>query len=48
MLVVFLILDAVITVPLFVKDYSFFADIGMLIGYLETVVLAAIVGAIKK
>jgi hypothetical protein len=46
--VVGIILDAIITVPLFVKDYSFFLDVMMLIGYLETIIVAGIVGAIKR
>ena len=43
-----IILDAIITVPLFVKDYTaFFSTKWMLIGYLEVIVLAAVYGANK-
>ncbi|MDP3881738.1 MAG: hypothetical protein Q8Q31_02570 [Nanoarchaeota archaeon] len=43
-----IVLDAIITVPLFIKDYSFFLDAGLLIGYLETVVFAGIVGHFRN
>lgn len=46
--IVGLILDAVITVPLFVKEYSFFLDSFLWIGLIEGIVLTGIVGAIKK
>lgn len=46
--VVGLILDALITVPLFVKSYVFFIDPYMLIGWIETIIIAAIIGALKK
>lgn len=44
-----MVLDAIITVPLFVKDYVlFFGNIWMILGYVEGIVVAAIVGVIKK
>lgn len=46
--IVGIILDAIITVPLFVKDYSFFFDPMMLIGYLETIIIVCVVGAVKR
>lgn len=42
------VLDAVITVPLFVKDYSLFFNANMLPGYLESIILPIIVGALKR
>ncbi len=42
------VLDAAITVPLFVKDYSQFFNLIMLAGYLETIAVTTIVGALKK
>lgn len=42
-----IILDAIITVPLFVKDYSFFLNAGLLVGYLETIVFAGIIGYLR-
>jgi hypothetical protein len=42
-----IVLDAVITVPLFVKNYSNFFTIYMLMGYLEGVIVATIVGGLK-
>ena len=47
--VVGVILDSIITVPLFVKNYvSFFVSWGMLIGFIETILVTIIVGALKK
>ncbi len=46
--IVGVILDAIITVPLFVKDYSFFIDIFLIIGLIETIVITSIIGLIKK
>ena len=44
-----IVLDSVITVPLFVKDYSLmFGDIGLWIGMLLGIITAGVVGAIKK
>jgi NADH:ubiquinone oxidoreductase subunit 6 (subunit J) len=43
-----IILDAVITVPLFIKDYRAFFNLSMLFGYLETVIIAGLIGAVKK
>ncbi len=43
-----MILDGIITVPLFVKDYSFFLKIEMLIGYLIILITTTIVGSLKK
>lgn len=43
------VLDSVITVPLFVKDYSLmFGDIGLWIGIFLGIITAGVVGAIKK
>jgi hypothetical protein len=42
-----IILDAIITVPLFVKTYNFFADTALILGYLLTIVLCIIVGWVK-
>lgn len=43
-----LILDAAITVPLFVKNYSFFLDIYLWLGYLEGVIITTVIGWIEK
>ena len=43
-----IILDALITVPLFVKDYGFFIDPYLWGGIIETLIIAIIFGAIKK
>ena len=43
-----IVLDSVITVPLFIKDYSFFIKKEMLIGFLEMVVVTMLIGAVKK
>lgn len=48
MLAAGLVLDAVITVPLFVKDYSFFFRADMLVCYLEALIVITAVGAVKK
>lgn len=43
-----IVLDAIITVPLFIRDYGFFFDPMMLISYLETIIIAGVVGAVKN
>ena len=43
-----IVLDAIITVPFFVKDYAFFLKIPMLLGYLEVIAITAAVGFVKK
>ncbi len=43
-----IILDAVITVPLFVKDYSQFFTLMMLFSYTYSLAIPTIVGALKK
>ena len=44
-----ILLDAIITVPLFVKDYSLmFGDTGLWIGILLGILTAGVVGAVKK
>ncbi len=43
-----IILDALITVPLFVKDYSQFFSLSMLFGYTYSLAIPTIVGALKK
>lgn len=42
------ILDALITVPLFVKDYSFFLDKFLWIGTAEVIIITAFIGMIKS
>ena len=46
--VVGLILDSIITIPLFIKSYSFFLDPYLIIGFLEGLAVTIIIGAIKK
>jgi len=41
------ILDVIITVELFVKDYTFFNDIYLWFGFVEIVVVSVIVGILK-
>lgn len=43
-----IVLDSVITIPLFVKDYGFLIDRAMLLSYLEIIILSASYGAFKK
>lgn len=43
-----IILDAIITIPLFIKDYSFFLNIYLWIGIIEGIFIAGIVGEIKR
>ncbi|HLC79327.1 MAG TPA: DUF5367 family protein [archaeon] len=47
MVVVGIVLDAIITVPFFVKDYSFFTTLPLLLGYLESIAMVAAVGWVK-
>ena len=47
-LMVGIVLDSIITIPLFIKDYSFFLRADMLIGFLETIIITTLVGAFKK
>ncbi len=42
------VLDSVITIPLFVKSYSFFLDPYLVAGLIETVIVSTIFGAVKK
>ncbi len=42
------VLDALITVPLFVKDYSFFMDKFLWIGIAEIIVITSFIGMIKS
>lgn len=46
--IVGVILDSIITVPLFVKDYSFFLDIYLIAGLIEGIVVTSVVGFIKR
>lgn len=47
--IVGVILDAVITVPLFIKDYfSFFLDLKLVVGLLITIIVATISGIVKR
>ncbi|HIH09884.1 MAG TPA: hypothetical protein HA254_04405 [Candidatus Diapherotrites archaeon] len=48
MLIAGIILDAIITVPLFVKDYAFFANPAMLLGYAEGIAIIGAVGWAKQ
>jgi len=43
-----LLLDVVITVPLFVKSYSTFFNNAMIFGFLETIIVTVIYSSIKK
>jgi hypothetical protein len=43
-----IILDAIITIPLFVGAYSFFLSPYLWIGYLEIIIITAIVGEVSK
>ena len=42
------ILDLIITIPLFVKDYGAFFNNWLILGLLETIAIASIYGAVKK
>ena len=42
------VLDLIITVPLFVKDYVAFFNSWLILGLLETIVIASIYGVVKK
>lgn len=46
--IVGLVLDAVITVPLFVKDYSFFLNGWMWISILEGLIVTTLYGGLRK
>jgi hypothetical protein len=43
-----LLLDAMITIPLFVKDYAFLLNPYHLIGFAESLAVTVVIGAIKK
>lgn len=43
-----IILDAAITIPLFVHNYAFFLDKYLLIGFLEGILICMIVPLVKK
>jgi hypothetical protein len=47
-IVVGIILDSIITVPLFVHNYSSFFNNSMLAGYIETLVITTIFGALRR
>jgi len=47
-IIIGVILDAIITVPLFIKDYSFFIQWNLLVGLLETIAITTIIGVVKK
>ena len=47
-LIISVILDSIITIPLFVKDYSFFLRKDILMGFLEVLIVTSFVGWIKK
>ncbi len=40
-------LDAIITVPLFIKSYNFFFEPALILGYMESVAIVAAVGLVK-
>jgi hypothetical protein len=46
--IVGIILDFLITIQLFVKNYSFFSDAWLWVGYALGILIAGIVGSIKK
>jgi len=43
-----LVLDLIITIPLFVKDFSFLLNPYHLIGLIESFIVTIVVGAMKK
>lgn len=43
-----LILDSIITIPLFIKSYSFFLNPYLIIGFLEGLAVTTVVGVIKS
>jgi len=47
-LVVGIVLDAVLTIPLFVQSYTFFLDPYLWIGYIEGVILVGVMGSLKN
>jgi hypothetical protein len=47
-IVVGIILDAAITIPLFIHSYAFFLDPMLLIGLVEGLVISSVVGILKK
>ncbi len=47
-IIIGIILDAIITVPLFVKDYNFFLKTELLISYVIGVLITTIIGSIRK
>lgn len=48
MIITGIILDSIITIPLFVHDYSFFVRPDMLTGYILAIGIISILGAQKK
>jgi hypothetical protein len=49
MLITGIVLDALITVPLWVKDYNkFFFDLYLITGLIETLVITTVIGIVKK
>jgi hypothetical protein len=48
MIITGIVLDALITVPLFVKDYQYFFDIYLITGFIEVLVISTVIGIIKK
>jgi hypothetical protein len=48
MILVGAILDAAITIPLFIHSYAFFLDPMLLIGFAETLIVSSVVGILKK
>ncbi len=47
-LVVGTILDLAITIPLFVKNYNFFMQWSLWVGFLEVIIFSSLMGWIKK
>lgn len=46
--IVGIVLDSIITIPLFVKDYSFLYRIDIIIGYITGLIITTIIGSIRK
>ncbi len=43
-----LVLDAITTVPLFVKNYGYFLNLGLLVGLAEVIIITGIVSKIQE
>ena len=47
-LIIGIVLDSIITIPLFTKDYALLYKIDILIGYATTLIMTTIIGSIRK